>query len=87
MPERMCVSCGKKSEKSSFIRISGKLELQSTGNVIGRSAYVCRNRSCIQKLSNGKTRIGVSLKRNNIKKEELIKLSNEILTKVINGQD
>ncbi|NLI40185.1 MAG: YlxR family protein [Caldisericales bacterium] len=87
MPERMCVSCGIRNERSAFIKISTRLEPQNTNNSTGRNAYVCRKIDCIQKLAGGKTRIGMSLKRTNIKKEDLIKLSNEILTKVINGQD
>lgn len=53
IPQRRCVSCGTKADKSSFIRIVRKdncFELDETYKKEGRGAYVCKNRACIEKL-------------------------------------
>ena len=45
VPIRTCVACGKKSEKRGLVRIvvspKGDVELDPTGKMNGRGAYVC----------------------------------------------
>lgn len=54
IPERTCIVCRKKREKSSLLRIirsDAGIETDFTGNRNGRGAYVCRNKACISRLS------------------------------------
>lgn len=45
IPIRTCVTCGKKSEKRVLVRIvassEGRVELDHSGKMSGRGAYVC----------------------------------------------
>ena len=53
---RMCAACGlhAHTEEHDFIRIvlpkNAKPVIDGTGKLPGRGAYVCRNRTCVQKL-------------------------------------
>ncbi|OQB14223.1 MAG: hypothetical protein BWY15_01346 [Firmicutes bacterium ADurb.Bin193] len=50
---RMCVACRERREKSALFRVvkeKGKSALlDEAGNLPGRGAYVCKNRSCIER--------------------------------------
>ena len=52
-PTRTCVACGKSGDKRSFVRIvrtpDGSIELDLTGKVAGRGAYLCKESSCFEK--------------------------------------
>lgn len=52
-PTRTCVACGKSGDKRSFVRIvrtpDGSIELDLTGRVAGRGAYLCKESSCFEK--------------------------------------
>ncbi|NLM07093.1 MAG: YlxR family protein [Tissierellia bacterium] len=49
-PLRKCVACGKNFEKKSLLRVvlcpDGKIELDETGRINGRGAYLCKDISC-----------------------------------------
>lgn len=49
-PLRKCVACGKNFEKKSLLRVvlnaEGKIQLDETGKVNGRGAYLCEDLSC-----------------------------------------
>ena len=51
-PQRRCVGCGKSFDQDSLFRIklSKNRELlpDADGSVPGRSAYICRNLSCVE---------------------------------------
>lgn len=51
-PERTCIGCGKKGQKSDFLRVvrlkTGGLEVTKDPKVHGRSAYICPNERCIK---------------------------------------
>ena len=51
IPQRMCVSCRQRKNKSDFIRVvlvpDGQVMLDQSGKKPGRGAYVCRNRDCL----------------------------------------
>lgn len=52
IPERTCIVCRKKGDKSSFIRIvktKDSIVLDKTGKVAGRGAYICDSIECINK--------------------------------------
>ena len=53
VPERQCMGCGKKGEKSSFVRIvadeQGRVFLDLSGKAGGRGAYLCRDIACLEK--------------------------------------
>jgi predicted RNA-binding protein YlxR (DUF448 family) len=51
IPQRMCVTCRIRRNKSEFIRVvllpDGQAALDPTGKKPGRGAYVCRDRNCL----------------------------------------
>jgi predicted RNA-binding protein YlxR (DUF448 family) len=54
VPLRTCISCGKKREKPGLIRLAldadGTVLCDDRGRRGGRGAYVCPNRSCLEKI-------------------------------------
>ena len=53
IPMRMCVACRQMYPKQDMIRIArtkqSETSVYSTGKAQGRGAYVCRNKTCIDK--------------------------------------
>lgn len=49
-PVRTCVGCGKQSDKREFVRLvrtpEGHVEVDVTGRVNGRGAYICPQTGC-----------------------------------------
>ncbi|MEZ4812308.1 MAG: YlxR family protein [Caldisericia bacterium] len=96
MPERTCVCCNRKKERTEMIRVSANFEPDYQMKATGRGFYVCREESCVLKLASGKTSIARSLKTKKIAKIELLRLSNNLaeslfglrsLVKVMNVKD
>ena len=52
IPLRRCVSCGESKPKKELIRLvrntNDEIEIDMTGKVNGRGAYVCRKTECIE---------------------------------------
>lgn len=52
-PMRSCVVCREKFIKRDLLRIvrtaDGKIQLDPTGKLPGRGAYICRNPECLEK--------------------------------------
>ncbi len=52
-PERTCVSCRKKGEKSSFIKVvlakNGEIHIETDKKLDGRGAYICKTQECLSK--------------------------------------
>jgi predicted RNA-binding protein YlxR (DUF448 family) len=55
VPIRTCLSCGQKRSKHELIRLGltpeNRLVRDDQGTCRGRGAYVCKNKSCWEKLS------------------------------------
>ncbi len=53
IPERTCIGCGEKKEKTAFLRIvkkpDGSFSLDPTGRLNGRGAYICNDPACLEK--------------------------------------
>ena len=53
IPLRQCVGCGKMKSKKEMMRViktpEDEIVLDDTGKRNGRGAYICRERSCLQK--------------------------------------
>ncbi len=53
IPQRTCIGCGMKKDKKELVRIvrtpEGTLQLDLTGRMNGRGAYVCRDDACLDK--------------------------------------
>jgi predicted RNA-binding protein YlxR (DUF448 family) len=53
IPQRTCIGCGMKKDKKELVRIvrtpEGTLQLDLTGRMNGRGAYVCRDAACLDK--------------------------------------
>lgn len=53
MPQRTCMGCNIKKDKSEFIRIvknkAGEINIDKTGKMQGRGAYLCDNIECLEK--------------------------------------
>lgn len=50
VPLRTCVVCSAKTDKRALVRVvrtpSGSVEVDATGRLPGRGAYLCHNRGC-----------------------------------------
>lgn len=73
-PERTCIICREKKEKSELLRIvekeDGTFIFDETQKFQGRGTYVCKSKECIQRLAKHK-KIKISM-------EELCKLANSL---------
>lgn len=53
MPQRTCMGCNIKKDKNEFIRIvknkNGEINIDKTGKMPGRGAYLCDNVECLEK--------------------------------------
>ena len=53
MPQRTCMGCNIKKDKNEFIRIvknkNGEINIDKTGKMPGRGAYLCDNVECLKK--------------------------------------
>jgi uncharacterized protein len=72
LPQRTCVACKQVGDKKSLIRLvrtpDGVIDIDVTGKIAGRGAYLCARQSCWEAgISGGK--LGHSLK-TEIKKED-----------------
>ena len=58
IPMRQCVGCGEMKSKKEMMRIlktmEGPIVLDVTGKKNGRGAYICKQKSCLQKAIKGK---------------------------------
>lgn len=54
IPLRTCMGCNEKKPKKELIRIvkqkDGNVELDKTGKMEGRGAYICNNIECLNKV-------------------------------------
>ena len=52
--ERTCIGCNKKKDKKELIRIvknkEGTINIDKTGKLPGRGAYICGDRECTEKI-------------------------------------
>ena len=55
IPQRRCVGCMTSYDKSALIKIAKTplVVIDETGNMPGRSAYICKNKNCIIKAIKG----------------------------------
>lgn len=53
VPLRMCTGCGEMKPKKELVRIvhtkDDKIKVDLTGKLSGRGAYLCHNKSCLNK--------------------------------------
>ena len=82
IPQRTCMGCNTKKDKSELIRIvrnkENQIMIDKTGKQDGRGAYICNNIECLEK----------AIKTKRIERVLDIKISDEIyenLKKLING--
>ena len=56
-PQRQCVGCGEMKDKREMLRIlktaDGEITLDATGKKNGRGAYLCFDRTCLEKAVKG----------------------------------
>ncbi len=76
LPERTCMGCNGKKPKKELIRIvknkEGEINVDRTGKMQGRGAYICDNIECLEKL----------IKTKRLEKIFETKISNEIYEKL-----
>lgn len=57
-PQRTCMGCNEKKDKKDFIRIvknkQNEINIDRTGKLEGRGAYICDNVECLEKLIKSK---------------------------------
>ncbi len=76
---RKCQGCAKTGDRKDFIKITlndGKLHINPTSKILGRSLYVCKSAQCVKTLIK-KKRIISALKFKNF--EEIQKVEAELL--------
>ena len=53
IPQRSCIGCGLKRDKSDLLRIvrspEGEFSLDPSGRKNGRGAYICKDPACLEK--------------------------------------
>lgn len=58
IPQRTCIGCNIKIEKTKLIRIvknkQNEINIDKTGKMQGRGAYICDNKECLEKLIKSK---------------------------------
>ena len=58
VPVRMCAGCGGRFDKRDLVRVvrtpQGDVQLDLTGKMAGRGAYVCHDPACLQKARKSK---------------------------------
>ena len=71
-PQRTCMGCNSKKDKSELIRIvknnKNEITVDKTGKLEGRGAYICNNMECLEK----------AIKSRRIEKAIEAKISDEI---------
>ncbi len=76
MPQRTCMGCNLKKDKKDFIRIvknkNGEINIDKTGKMEGRGAYLCDNIKCLE----------VVIKTKRIEKVFEMKIDNDIYEKL-----
>lgn len=76
IPQRTCIGCNTKKDKRDFIRIvknkENEIEVDKTGKMQGRGAYICDNVECLEK----------ALKTKRLEKSFEMQISNEIYEKL-----
>ena len=59
IPERTCIGCNEKKDKSNLLRIvkssDGNINIDNTGKLNGRGAYICKNIDCLEKAMKSKS--------------------------------
>lgn len=57
-PQRTCMGCNEKKDKKELIRIvknkQGEINVDKTGKLQGRGAYICDDIKCLEKLQKSK---------------------------------
>ena len=75
-PQRTCMGCNQKKDKKDLIRIvknkENEINIDKTGKMSGRGAYICENIECLEKLQKSKR----------LEKVFDMKISNEIYEKL-----
>lgn len=76
IPQRTCMGCNIKKDKKEFIRIvknkNGEINIDKTGKMQGRGAYLCDNIKCLEK----------AIKNKRIEKTFEMKIEDEIYEKL-----
>lgn len=76
LPERTCMGCNGKKPKKELIRIvknkEGEINVDRTGKMQGRGAYICDNIDCLEK----------AIKSKRLEKSFEMQISNEIYEKL-----
>ena len=75
-PQRTCIGCNLKKDKKELIRIAknknNDIDVDTTGKMQGRGAYLCNNIECLEKAK----------KKKKLERTLKIKISDEIYEKI-----
>ena len=76
LPQRTCLGCNEKKNKNELVRIvknkDGEINIDKTGKMEGRGAYICNNVNCLQN----------AIKRKRLNKTFDMNISEEIYEKL-----
>ena len=81
IPERTCIACRKKGDKSNFIKVvldkNGKVQVEKDVSLSGRGAYICKdNEECLLKCE--KSRLLSKVFKTNVSSEIYGEIKSEI---------
>lgn len=58
IPQRTCMGCNEKKDKNQLIRIvknkENEINVDTTGKMQGRGAYICNDEKCLEKVMKSK---------------------------------
>lgn len=76
IPQRTCIGCNEKKDKNNFIRIvkdnNNNINIDKTGKMNGRGAYICDSIDCLEK----------AIKNKKIEKSFKMNISEDIYNKL-----
>ena len=76
IPQRTCLGCNSKKDKKELIRVvknkSGEINIDKTGKMEGRGAYICNSIECLNE----------AIKRKRLNKTFEMDISEEIIEKL-----
>jgi predicted RNA-binding protein YlxR (DUF448 family) len=91
MPQRTCVACRQVKTKRELVRLvrtfQGAIEIDTTGKMDGRGAYLCPKRECLEKALAGKQLEHVLKSRLTADNRERLIISGQELLKELSGKN
>ena len=91
VPQRSCVACRKVKDKSALIRLvrlsNGRIEVNASGKIAGRGAYICPKQECWDiGIKGGHLEHSLKTAITQDNREQLIRMGKELVKDKVNGE-